>query len=862
MTMKYLAALACGACMVATTAAAQAQEHSQVFNVPSGSLSQALKIYSQQSGVQLIYRADDVAGAISSGVSGYMSREAALTALLAGTSFELRRDTSGAIAVVRRAAPHATAMLQPTAQVREVAPQPEPVVAEGGLAEIIVTAQKREQNLQSVPVAVSALDADALVANRITNVRDLNAVAPNLTIRTQGGGLSNPSYTMRGVVSGATAPGADKGVALYVDQVYLGSTFGSLIDLADIERIEVLKGPQGTLFGRNSTGGAISIITRDPAGEFKVRQEFTVGNYAQFRSKTRIDTPAIGPLSLSATYTHSERRGDIRNLGTGTSWDFSGASNGRWGTRVSPKYMGDQNVESFAAAAKLEISPSLKATYKFDWSENDYTPDGQGLLYTNFAALGTVRGTQLATLFASQDPDSISPVVSRRPSRTNNWLATEGHQRIRGHNLTVQWNPAANVTVRNILSKRWTSVGISSQLDGLGGLINTVPTLGAIGEPYIIIGTRSEYKARQWSNEIQMNWDTDPLTLTTGYFHYDDVIRLVSDGISFSLLPDFIYPVRGTIPSRVHVRSDAIFAQAEVHLMPGLDLVAGARQTWDRKVGTDNTIRTLPTDYDIRESRLTWSAGVNYQAAPNMFVYGKYSTGYISGGFLATFPYGPETAKSWEGGIKADWLDRKLRTNLAVFDVRYKNMHFTTSGFAVGVPAAPQVLLNGGDAHAYGFEFESTAVPVRGLRLGANAGYTHFEYTSVNPVFGNTDTFIPVYRPKWTGNLSAQYETEPVFRDGHLVFRMDGNYQSKSQTSSALLAPALMERSQIDASWILNGRIALADMDLSGATTQIALWGRNLTNNKSIAYGVAQTFLGSATFERARTYGIDITVGF
>ncbi|RYG96059.1 MAG: TonB-dependent receptor, partial [Alphaproteobacteria bacterium] len=207
----------------------------------------------------------------------------------------------------------------------------QPVLAQEsqGVEEIIVTAQKREQNLQTVPISITALSQDAIKANRIQDVRDLNAIAPNLTVRLSGGGSQIPNFTLRGILTSGTAAGTDKGVALYLDGVYMQAVQGSVFDFADIERIEVLKGPQGTLFGRNATGGAISITTRTPTGRFSARQELSYGNLDQLRSKTRVDLPQIGPFSATITYLHSEKRGDIRNSGAGTVWNYGPATNGK-----------------------------------------------------------------------------------------------------------------------------------------------------------------------------------------------------------------------------------------------------------------------------------------------------------------------------------------------------------------------------------------------------------------------------------------------------------------------------------------------------------------------------------------------------
>jgi iron complex outermembrane recepter protein len=185
------------------------------------------------------------------------------------------------------------------------------------VTDIIVTAQKREQRLQDVPVAVTALGSATLDQIKFHAVEDLTGVSPGLSVRPGQGGAQIPAFTMRGIY-GFNTIGADQGVALYIDGVYVNSAVGANFDLADIERIEVLRGPQGTLFGRNSIGGAISVITRNPSGKFDFKQQLTYGNYGQFESKTRVDLPRLGPIAASLTYLHNERRGDMQNLGAGT----------------------------------------------------------------------------------------------------------------------------------------------------------------------------------------------------------------------------------------------------------------------------------------------------------------------------------------------------------------------------------------------------------------------------------------------------------------------------------------------------------------------------------------------------------------
>jgi iron complex outermembrane receptor protein len=184
----------------------------------------------------------------------------------------------------------------------DVAPAPEAAAAatpaaaagnDGGVQDIVVTAQKRAQRLQDVPVSVTALTADALRTNRIENVMDLSSAVPNLTARSSSGGGHQSVFTLRGSVASAASPGSETSVGTYIDGVYLGASGGAVFELPNIERIEVARGPQGTLFGQNSTAGAISIYTPDPTGKLGFWQRFTVGNYAQFQSKTIVNLPLV-----------------------------------------------------------------------------------------------------------------------------------------------------------------------------------------------------------------------------------------------------------------------------------------------------------------------------------------------------------------------------------------------------------------------------------------------------------------------------------------------------------------------------------------------------------------------------------------
>jgi iron complex outermembrane receptor protein len=718
-----------------------------------------------------------------------------------------------------------------------------------GVSEIVVTAQKREQRLQDVPAAVTALTAESLQVSRVQNVADLDALSPNLTIQTVPSGSQVPVYSMRGVIGAATAPGSDRGVAVYIDGVYIGAGSGSIFNLADIERVEVLKGPQGTLFGRNSTGGAISFTTRGPAGRFAVKQDLTFGNYDQFRTRTRIDTPQWGPLSAAVTFTHSERRGETRNLGGGTVWDYSRV--GGPSRLVSPNWLGNDDTEAWAASIRLDVSPDFDLVYKFDRTDQSLSEVGVG-----------VTRVILPTLIALNAANPLPTRPSQtRPDAVNNSSLQTSRVEAEGHVLTASWRASDRITVKNIVAYRTNSYSSpGGQLDGLGGLF-VAPNV-----PFVGIVTHSAGRDEQFSEEIQVDYDSDFMHLTTGGLWWRHSIEKGNYGTaansdSFRSYPGFIV-LPPTIPayrSRITTKSKAAYAQGEFHVLDKLDVVVGGRYTQDIKFGLDLTIATAPDSIEYKKGEWTYNLGLNYKPTDDVLAYVKYSTGYISGGQLSTLEYQPEHAKSWEAGLKADWFDSRLRTNLAVFSAKYTGLQFGGTGTAFGVPQASQVLVNAGDAKAKGFELETTIMPVEHLTLGVNVGYLDFKYTTLDPRWVAAGNSLVAQRPEWTANFSAQYETPPVVGDARLNMRVDANFKAAHNGSAN---PTVRAVSYIPDVWLVNARIALQDVDLGGHKATLALWGRNLFDEDAIKYAIPLGVVVSASYEAGRTVGLDVTVEF
>ena len=732
------------------------------------------------------------------------------------------------------------------------------------LGEIVVTAQKREQSLQDVPIAVTAVTQETLQTNRIATVQDLTALAPNLTVLNTAGGVGIPTFGMRGLVSAGSVAGQDRSVGLYLDGVSIGSALGSVFELPDVERIEVLRGPQGTLFGRNSTGGAVSVITRDPSGQFSLRQELTYGNYEQFRSVTRIETPTWGPLSASVSYTHDERKGDIKNLGAGQVWNRVNAG---MGAATSPKTLGDKNSDAWFAALKFEPNDNFNTVYKFDWLEKDYTAEGTAVTaFTPESALGPAFGGIVRAIY---NANPVPIAGADRPKYVNNNWVIPGYQKVWGHNITTNLRINDQLSLKNILAYRQSYIFSPAQITGLGGLRNIFSFLGAVGEPYVVFESEVQNRAKQWSEEIQLNYDSKFVTLTAGanYFHLDSLEGAVGDtprNVQFSVLPGGVIPIVPTSVNIYSAKSYAAYAQAEVHLLPKLDVVGGYRLTQDKKSGT-NIVDGTPFAFVYKKTKPSYLVGVNYKPTENLLAYAKYASGFVAGGVTSTIQFAPETVRSWEGGVKADLLDRRLRLNLAAFTAKYKNLQAVSGGAFLPIPRPElgTIVVTQGDLKTKGFEAEVSVAPMRGLTFDGSVGYTDWTLSNLNPLIGTPTGYRLNYRAHWTGDASVRYESEPLFGEARLMARLSGNYRSKMRMITQFPIPSGYDSlAYSPAGWVVNGRLALRNIELGRGNLEVGLWGKNLADSDRVMFPINFSFVGSTTYEAARTFGVDVIYNY
>lgn len=727
---------------------------------------------------------------------------------------------------------HMTAVLLASAAVPAIAqdaPVAQPAAQEPqstvGIEDIIVTAQRRGENLQKVPIAITAVTAKTLEASGITSTVDIMRVTPGLQFQ-QAIGLAAPY--IRGLGVSNQAAGVESSVATYVDGVYIASGGDALMTLNNIDRIEVLRGPQGTLFGRNSTGGLVNIITRTP--QHTPGMELGV-SYDQWETVTA-SAYVTGGLSdtvaadLALRYSHQ-----------GQGWGI----NRRTGAELN-------DVDhDFAARSKLLFEPSdgTKIVIAGDYS------DFRG---STFVIDAPVPG-HLASggyLFTGHAWDSISTYDN--PFRaTKNWgVSGDFTQELGFANL------------RSITAYR------KSKFQG-----NFDP--GALSEPAVYI--QSHIENEQFSQELQLlSPEGSKIKWIAGLYYFNNN----SGGSTQDV---FLYPLLTGAPGPIFSHQDvkhkvtslAAFAQATAPITDQLNFTAGIRMTHDKfsYYNTNTTdLRFVPPPFNVTtdpttirsdtQKKPSWRLALDYQAAPTTLLYASYSRGFKSGGYDAYAPNGPllkpEIVDSYEVGTKIDAFDRTLRFNASAFYYTAKNLQIAL------LKDGTSNLRNAASAEAYGLEVEITAVPVEGLTLTAAGNYLHSRYKDFSgnapistPLPGGGNAIIgdgdasgnqTSRTPDKTFTLSANYETP--LAGGKLGLNASWFWSAKwyADPDNRLFQPSYD---------LVAGEISWTE---PSGHVRFRVFGRNLTNSKVAAQFGSLVNGDVRQLTEPRTIGAGIGVKF
>ena len=638
----------------------------------------------------------------------------------------------------------------------------------GTLEEIVVTSQRREQSLQDTPVAVTALTSVELQERGLINTFDLANAVPNVTSFTSlGGGSSHGQYFIRGLGLFDFIMTAEPAVGFYLDGVYIARSTGAALDLVDVERIEVLKGPQGTLFGRNTTAGAIQVITKNPAREFEANAEITVGERDRVDARGKVSIPLVkDQLFLKVAAATINQDG--------------------WGKRLlTGEESSDRNRDVFRG--QLEWEPSDDLNFRFI---GDYTRTRQkGHTEQIFNVVQTPPGgftssdAYDAVFLAPQGLPSIDSFVATDPDESFANEANIDRNDIYGFSLTASWDITDYITAKSITAYRNTESHTGWDLDGT---------------PYPEIEQEIQVDHEQTSQEIQLSGRAfkDRLNWLVGFFYFHE------RGTDLENIP-FFQAIAATGMGRVgrgfkeyvevgpplfifvgtDTKSYAGYGQGTYSLTEKLAVTAGVRYTYEKKFD-DNYLsgplvrpfNTLQDDWNDTSPKF----GIEYHWQEDLMFYASVSRGFRSGIFngRALGPVvppaaDPETIWAYEGGVKSEWFDNRLRANLAGFFYDYNDLQGLT------LEAGAVILGNIAAVELWGFEAEFVARPVDNLELQLGIGHTAQDITEVAPgavISITPDTRIPG-SPEWSVLASGQY-TVPVGDWGNLTFRADYSYKS------------------------------------------------------------------------------------
>ena len=769
------------------------------------------------------------------------------------------------------------------------APQAE-TAAQGGLQDIVVTARRSNESLQSVPVAVTALSGEFLERQNFNDATALPRLAPSLTIEKQPSSLSAASVFVRGIGNEEPSALSEQGVGIYLDGVYLARSAGAVFDLLDLERVEVLRGPQGTLFGRNTIGGALQLVSKKPTDDFHATAKAGYGNFNEWYVRGRVDTGYIGnsPIKASIAAQHREADGYVNNTLTPSSKD-----------------PGAVKADTLAIALQADLG-KLTANYNFDYDNRKGTPS----FFQIVAATPMYQGYfgQSASLGGApftMGPDRMGTVQQSGFTDYKGNYRTDSRTKVFGHSLTLAYEASDAITLKSITGYRKFSQDTILNLTGNGELKGTVldftsPTRTSVQTITPYTGNNAPQKQHQFSQELQLLGSSGDFSYLAGLYYFKEKASESNHQSLTAVLPVAYLEAAG-IPANIANEvaalnpglelvgmnltpwqafggtSESKAAFGQVSWKPSaldqkLELTVGARYTKDKKTAwlagdIDPTLRGKTSS-----DNFSWLLSAAYKITPDTMVYARVSTGYRSGGInpRATVinTYKPEKATAFEAGIKTEMFDRHLRFNLSGFLTKYNDLQVTQ--FAGSNEGATSLMVNAGKAEIKGFEAEFTLLPVRGLTIDGSVGYVDKKYkqflfadpTKNYAIIDVADQAKQTYAPKWTARIGAEY-SQPI-GDMNARLRVDYSYRSSMYFNVLNATTPFNENIKSPADDNLKARFALEDIKVAGGLMEIGVWGDNLTNEKTLVYGIDFGSLGfaGATFKKPRSYGIDAKISF
>jgi len=730
----------------------------------------------------------------------------------------LRRSAAALLVASGTVASSGMSQAQTTAPATTEAANAEPTT-------VVVTARRREESLQDVPVSVTAYSAEQLSKTAVPDIIGLVQSLPNTTMKASRATNSTLTAFIRGVGQQDPLAGFEAGVGIYLDDVYIARPQGAVADIYDVERIEVLRGPQGTLYGRNTIGGAVKYVTRKLRPETDVRLKATVGTYGQTDAVLTASTSVSDTVRVGASLAKFKRNGYGKNLLTGA-----------------------ENYDKDVAAARLsaEFTPtsSLFIRLSADTSQDDSSPK---------------NGHRLTVSNASK-----APILDNVFDTRANLTTALGHlQQVKqsGGSALIEWQINNELTLKSITASRRDTSYAPIDFDSL---------------PTVDLEAPAVYKNRQFSQELQLSYSGKTIQGVAGVYYIDANAYNKFDTLLNGALPLSVYTM-----GDVDTKAWAVFADGSMSLTDTVSVSAGGRYTSDTRqaavlrqlyLGTKSSpemgnpgavlFRTdtnlSKSDLDRTDTKFTPRLSLNWKANADNNVYASWSQGFKGGGFdprmnvvgtkislaKAKMGYEPEEIETVELGLKSQFDKGRIMTNAALFFSNYKNVQIPGS-VAVDTDGDGKddnfagVTTNAGKARIKGFELEATARITDAFRLSGmfsyiDAKYTQFIVAGVDvasqKVFQNT--------PKQSANLTASYDWPLNMIGKNGTLSLISSYSYRGATNQFETPNALLDQ---DAYSLWDASLVWTSTD---KRVRAGLHGKNLSNTKYKVAGYLFPTLG------------------
>ena len=744
-----------------------------------------------------------------------------------------------------------------------------------GIGDIVVTAQRRSENIQDVPIAISAIGSQFIESRGITSIDALSTVAPNVKIERAPSSKTISQIAIRGSVTINPAITWEPAVGLYMDGVYIAKAQGSIFDIADLERVEVLRGPQGTLYGRNALAGAVNLVTRAPTGEAGGSIDISYASFDQIRTRAVLDLPQMGIFSVKLSGQMVQRGGLVDMVPN----PYPAAV---LAGRPQVQRIDTVNSYSFMARVRAELSDSITADYTFDWNRQRQRPPLAQLLRVN-------RNGGPADIFDPASPSYIAAAplnLYANPNRVGQ-ATLDGpiyeRSRAYGHALTLTAD-LGGATLKSITAYRD---------------LNWADGLDLDGSPLDIAYTQRITDYHAFSEELQLTGQAldDRLDYVIGAFYFKEKAETLGPQRFFGLFGPFGSYFQSDYGS--HTEAFALYSQLDYRLTDQLSLTLGGRYTHERKdvrrffaAGSPlTTVINLPYGGvpDATYNNFSPAVTLAYAVNDDVNLYARFARGFKSGGFNGEtnvffdpgapagcpsgltelcIPYDPEKVDSYELGIKTRLFDDRVTFNIAAFRDNHSDIQlsiFTATG------AAASVVRNAASARIQGLEFETVIRATDGLTFNGSLAFLDASYRSYidggvdvsnNRAFPHTPKFSATLGMDWRV-IEGDWGRFNVSGD---VNHVSGYYTFPYALRSANPSDQVAGSTRSPGRTIVNLRAAFSNLRLGGSTLEVAGFVRNLTNENDpsnfIDFGPAFGGILLGYFPDPRSYGISLGIKF